>query len=263
VGDICPLAAYHQKDDPAGFTRDGFSQEREMADSEVPLYRKDEERSYQTRSYYQSKGDDFTNRTTGIAIALIIAIVCTIMIYVSANKKYTEATKSVEILQATQFIPAGQKLDSGMFKSINVPIQVAQNLATIAAGQFAIVPILQGQMLMKDDLAATGRGPGYVEVYVSVNVPSSACVMSGDIVDVYATGENNDPSVLLCARAEVLDVVDANAKETEQGKTSSIVSSVSSGGTAVAVGVAIPSDQAANVVGPASRKQIYLVKSAA
>jgi hypothetical protein len=202
------------------------------------------------------------NRTTGIVIALIVAIVCTLLIYVGANKKYTEASRTVKVLQATQFIPAGEKIAPGMLQAVDVPQQMAKDLATgDAAGQYTRAPVMKDQLLMQDDLGATGRDPGYVEVYVPVDVPSSALVVSGDYADVYTKAENNSPSMLLYSKAKVLDVVDSNAKETEPGKSSGVA--VGGGGTAVAIGIAVPGDQAAKIVGPASQKQIYLVKSAA
>jgi hypothetical protein len=201
------------------------------------------------------------NRATGIAIALIVAIVCTLLIYAGANKKYTEAVRTAKVLQATQFIPAGEKIAPGMLQVVDVPQQMAQDLAAgDAAGRYAKAPVMKDQLLMKDDLGATGRDPGYAEVYVPVDVPSSACVTSGDYADVYTKAANNNPSVLLYQKAEVLDVVDSNAAETQPGKSSGIVAG--GGGAAVAIGIAVPSDQAAKIVGPASQKQIYLVKSA-
>jgi hypothetical protein len=186
------------------------------------------------------------------------------MIYVSATRKYSDATRTAKVLQATQFIPAGKKVDLSVVKTVDAPQQMAQGLAgDDGMGQFTKVPVMQGQLLMEDDLGTSGRDPGYAEVYVPVDVPSSACVISGDYVDVYSKAENNIPSVLLYGKAKVLDVVDSNAKETAPGGKSSGVTAVAGSGTAAAIGIEVPNDQAVKIVGPASQKQIYLVKSAA
>lgn len=202
------------------------------------------------------------NRTAGIVIALCLAVVCALLINIGANKRYVNATKTVQVLEATRFIPAGEKVSADMVKTVGAPQQMAQYLATDAAGQYTRVPVMQNQLLMKDDLNATGKDPGYAEVYVPVDVPSSACVISGDYVDVYTKAGNNSPSILLYQKAKVLNVVDSSAKETEPGSQPAGVSAAAGSGTAVAIGIAIPSNQAIQIVGPASMKQIYLVQSA-
>jgi len=194
-------------------------------------------------------------------IALFLAVVCALLINIGANKRYINATKTVQVLETTQFIPAGEKVSTDMVQAVDVPQQMAEYLATDAAGQYTKVPVMQNQLLMKDDLNATGKDPGYAEVYVPVDIPSSACVISGDYVDVYTKAGNNSPSVLLYQKAKVLNVVDSSAEETEPGSRP-VGMTTAANGTAVAVGIEIPSNQAIQIVGPASMKQIYLVQSA-
>lgn len=211
-----------------------------------------------------SKGVDITNRNTGIVIALVLAVILTLAINISATRKYDAATKTKKVIQATQFIPAGEMITSEMVKTVELPVQVAQNLETgdIAAvtGKSAKVSIMNDQYLMVDDVGVQGRDPGCVEIYMPVNVSSSACVIPGDYVDIYQKGTQNTPGVLLCAKAKVLDTVDSKAEQIEPGKAAGPASIGSD--AAVAVGIEVPSDQAIKVVGPASQNQIYLVKSA-
>ncbi len=189
-------------------------------------------------------------------------MVCALLINIGANRRYVNATRTAQVLETTRFIPAGAKVTADMVKTVDVPQQMAEYLATDAAEQYTKVPVMQNQLLMKDDLNATGRDPGYAEVYVPVDVPSSACVISGEYVDVYTKAGNNSPSVLLYQRAKVLNVVDSSAQETEPGSKPAGVSAAAGSGTAVAIGIAIPGNQAIQIVGPASMKQIYLTQSA-
>jgi len=209
-----------------------------------------------------AEGDVYTNRTAGIVIALFLAVVCALLINIGANKRYVNATRTVQVQEATRFIPAGEKISTDMVKTVDVPQQMAEYLATGAAGQYTKVPVMQNQLLMKDDLNTTGKDTGYAEVYVPVDVPSSACAISGDYVDVYTKAGNNSPSVLLYQKAKVLNVVDSSAEETEPGSKPAGVTAAAASGTAVAIGIEIPSNQAIQIVGPASMKQIYLVQSA-
>ena len=201
------------------------------------------------------------NRKTGIIIALILAVVCTLLIVTSANRKYAAATRAVKVMKAAEFIPAGELIGPGMVEAVNVPEQMAQGLATgDVEGRSVKVPVLKGQYLLNDAVDTVGRRPGYAEIYVPVDVPGSACAMSGDYVDIYQKGDNNSPSVLLLKRAWVLHTVDSGAKQTEPGKSSG--PAAMGGGTAVAIGIEVPDDQVLKIVGPASDKKIYLVRSA-
>jgi hypothetical protein len=195
----------------------------------------------------------------------VLAVICTLAINIGANRKYSSAARTVKAIQATEFIPAGEAIDQNMVKAADVAAQMAQNLETgdIAAvvGKSVKVSIMKDQYLMQDDMDTQGRDPGSDEIYFPVNVPSSACVIPGDYVDIYQKAAQNAPSVLLYAKAEVLHTVDSNAKQTEPG-TSSGAATIGGGSAVVAVGVEVPDGQAAKIVGPASQNEIYLVKSA-
>lgn len=209
------------------------------------------------------EGVDNTNRRTGIIIALALAVILTLAINISATRKYAAVTKTIKVMQTTQFIPAGEKIDPSMVKSVDVPVQMAQGLETdiaTVAGKSVNVSILNGQYLMQDDMDTSGRDPGTVEIYVTVTVPSGAWAIPGDYVDVWQKGQQNSPGVLLYAKAKVLHTVDSNAKQTEPGK-STVTGAIGNSAT-VAVGIEVPGDQVVKVVGPASQNQIYLVRSA-
>jgi Flp pilus assembly protein CpaB len=193
-----------------------------------------------------------------------LAVILTLAINVSATRKYAAVTRTTRVIQATQFIPAGEMINAGMVKAVDVPAQVAQELVTGdvtgVIGKSVKVSIMKDQYLMNDDLDTSGRDPGTTEIYVTVTVPSGAWAMPGDYVDVWQKGQQNSPGVLLIAKAKVLHTVDSNAKQTEPGK--STVTGAMGNSAAVAVGIEVPSDQVVKVVGPASQNQIYLVRSA-
>lgn len=195
---------------------------------------------------------------------MALAVILTLAINVSATRKYAAVTRTTRVIQATQFIPAGEMINAGMVKAVDVPAQVAQELVTGdvtgVIGKSVKVSIMKDQYLMNDDLDTSGRDPGTTEIYVTVTVPSGAWAMPGDYVDVWQKGQQNSPGVLLIAKAKVLHTVDSNAKQTEPGK--STVTGAMGNSAAVAVGIEVPSDQVVKVVGPASQNQIYLVRSA-
>jgi Flp pilus assembly protein CpaB len=205
------------------------------------------------------------NRKTGIIIALVLALISTLAINVSANRKYATATKAVKAIQATQFIPAGETITSAMVKAVDVPERFAQGLATgdVAGviGKSVKVSAWKGQYLMQDALDNQGRDPGFVEVFFPVTVPSSACVLPGEYVDVYQKASNNSPSALLCQKALVLHTVDSTAKQTEPGKSTGPTAAMGNS-TVSAVGIEIPRAQAVQVVSAASQNEVYLVLSA-
>ena len=191
-------------------------------------------------------------------------MILTLAINVSATRKYAAATRTAKVIQATQFIPAGEMIDPGMVKAVDVPAQMAQDLATGdltgVVGKSVKVSIMKDQYLMNDDLDTSGRDPGTAEIYVTVTVPSGAWAIPGDYVDVYQKGAQGSPGVLLDAKARVLHTVDSSARQTEPGK--SAVAGAMGSSAAVAVGIEVPGDQVVKVVGPASQNQIYLVRSA-
>ena len=193
----------------------------------------------------------------------MLAVILALAINVSATRKYAAVTKTIKVIQATQFIPVGEKIDPSMVKSVDVPAQMAQGLETdiaAVAGKSVKVSILNDQYLMQDDMDTQGKDPGCVEVYVPVTVPGGAWALPGDYVDVWQKAGQNNPGVLLIAKVKVLHTVDSNAAQTEPGKPAG--SAVVGSGAAVAVGIEVPADQAVKVVGPASQNQIYLVQSA-
>ena len=195
----------------------------------------------------------------------MLAVILTLAINISATRKYATATRTVKAIQATQFIPAGETIDAGMVKAVNVPAQVAQELESdidAVAGKSAKVSILQGQYLMQDAVDTQGRDPGTVEIYVPVTVPSSACALPGEYVDIYQKGGNNGPSVLLCQRARVLHTVDGAARQTESGKSAGVATAAMGNSTVAAVGIEVPAAQAVKVVSAASRNEVYLALSA-
>lgn len=193
---------------------------------------------------------------------MLLAVILTLAINISATRKYAAATKAITVIKTNQFIPVGEKIDPGMVKIVDVPEQMAQGMETdmtAVVGRSVRVSVLKDQYLMQDDMDTQGKDPGCVEIFVPVNVPGGAWTMPGDYVDVWQKAGQNIPSVLLVSKVKVLHTVDSGARETAPSNPES--SPVVGSAAAVAVGIEVPDDQAVKVVGPASQNQVYLVKS--
>lgn len=198
------------------------------------------------------------NRKAGIIIALVLTVILVLAINLSANQRYAQVTKTVKILKANRFISAGERLDPGDFTEVDVPEMIANDFRVDSvAGKTVRVPLLANQYLMSDNLD-TVRDSGFTEVYVSVDVASSACAIPGNFVDIYTKSESDVPSELLYKKAKVLSTVDANGEEIEKSK--SVAAMVNN--AVSAIGLEVPDDLTQAIVSAASQKKIYLVKSA-
>lgn len=202
------------------------------------------------------------SRKAGIAMSLILALVFTFLIVGASNRKYNEATRSVEVAQAVRYIPVGTELTEDDMKAVRVVKSAAKGLASVkeALGKTAKVPMLKGQYVYRDALdTAKALRPGYVEVFVPVDLSSSACSFSGQTVNVHIVDKEGKVAPMVLENVHVLHSLTSQGQNVGE-KEGGIAGGAQSGGPA-SVGVEVPKDKAEIVVQAAAAKQIYLVRS--
>ncbi|MGB9793382.1 MAG: RcpC/CpaB family pilus assembly protein, partial [Thermacetogeniaceae bacterium] len=200
------------------------------------------------------------SRKAAIVVSLVLALVFTLLIVGASNRKYSEATQSVEVAQTTHFIPAGAELKGDDVKAVKVVKSAAKGLASVseAVGKTAKVPMLKGQYVYKDALdTAKAVRPGYVEVFVPVDISSSAFSMSGQRVNVYVVNKDTGAATVLLENVRVLHSLTSQGQNV--GEKEGGVAAAQSTEPAT-VGLEVPKDKADAVVQAAAAKQIYLVR---
>ncbi|QGP93378.1 hypothetical protein MGLY_27860 [Neomoorella glycerini] len=190
------------------------------------------------------------------------------LVTIGANARYRQASKTVNVVRAAQFITAGSEIKPEMVEKVPVPAQAASGMATAVeevAGRVATVSMVKGQYVWKDAVReGKGLKEGYVVVYVPVDLSSSAAVLAGEVVDVYAidkTAGGAPAAKLLAQGVRVLHSLGQDGVEIEPGKSGGI-SPVPASKSPVSVGLEVPKDVAAQLVQYASAKAVYLARSA-
>ncbi|WP_027365751.1 CpaB family protein [Desulfotruncus alcoholivorax] len=203
------------------------------------------------------------SKKVGIIVSLVLALVFTLLIANTSNKKYVQATQKVEIVQATEFIPIGAELNSSNTKTVEVVKSAAKGLASSkdVAGKTAKIPMVKGQYVYKDALT-TGRAlrPGYVEVIVPVDLSSSAYAMPGQLVNVHIVDKDNRAAPLVLENIRVFRCLDNQGNDVGSGGNE-LTKAATRKNEPAAVALEVPKDKAAAVVYAASAKMIYLAKS--
>lgn len=209
------------------------------------------------------------SRKAGIIISLFLALLFTMLVTLGANAKYRQMSKGVTVVRVTQFIPAGAEIKPEMLEIASVPAQAAEGMATKpeeVAGKVAAVSMLKGQYVWKDAVKeGKGLRDGFVVVYIPVDLSSSAAVLSGEAVDVYAidkTAGGAPAARLLAQGVRVLHSLNQDGTEIEPGKGGSGVSPVPASRAPASVGLEVPKEVAPQVVQYASTKAVYLARSA-
>ncbi len=207
------------------------------------------------------------SRKAGIIISLLLALLFTMLVTLGANAKYRQVSKGVTVVRAAQFIPAGAEIKPEMLETASVPAQAANGMAAKpeeVAGKVAAVSMVKGQYVWKDAVKeGKGLKDGYVLVYVPVDLSSSAAVLAGDVVDVFAVEKSSAgmSTKLLVQGVRVLHSLNQDGTEIEPGKDSG-VSPVPASRAPASVGLEVPKEVASQVVQYASAKAVYLARSA-
>lgn len=211
------------------------------------------------------------SKRAAIITSIVLALVFTLLITGAANRRYAVASRTVDVVQVTQYIPAGSVIPGKAVKTVKVPEKVAGDLVKDpdeAVGKIARVGLVEGQYVWKH---ALGEGlacqPGYVEVHVPTDLSSSACVVAGDLVDVYpvvkssAAGEPVFPGAPLAQNLRVLHSLDQGGEEIDPTKKATLTQVAAAGNNVpVSVALEVPQALAQQIVSYASKKAVYLVK---
>jgi len=199
------------------------------------------------------------SRKIGIILSLFLSLAFTFLIVVTANAKYEKAVETVTVARAAEYIPAGSEITRDMVKGAEVPRPAASGLAGVeeTVGRVAKVSMVKNQYVYKTGIEE-GKPirAGCVEVFVPVDLASSACAVPGQYVNVHKVNKDGTAPVILKG-VRVLHSLNSQGSNTEE----------SSGGLDVmrdsrpsAVGLEVPQELAEKVVFAASEKAIYLTR---
>lgn len=206
------------------------------------------------------------SKKAGIIVSLILAIVFTLGVTMAGNAKYRQVARTVDVVKAVTFIPAGQEIKQSDVAVVKVPESIAGGLVTDpqeAIGKAAKVSLLKDQFIMKDAVGGNAAQEGMVEVFIPVDMASSAAVMAGETVSIYQIDKNNTSggtAKLMYEKARVLDSLDQNGGQITPGQSDAL-SPVTANKVPVSVGIEVPKDIAPQIVQAAANKAIYLVKN--
>ncbi|ABO49484.1 SAF domain protein [Desulforamulus reducens MI-1] len=208
------------------------------------------------------------DRKKGIIISLILSLVFTGAVIFSSNTKYAAATKTVEVAAVNQYIPAGKKITKDDIKMDRVPEKMAINLVQKAddvVGKTILVSLVKDQYIWKKAIAqGEAKKEGYIQVFIPTDLPSSACVIAGEVVDIYlvSKGGIESNSGLIYKGARVLNSLDQSGNEIDPARKNEVSQMAVNGSKVpVTVGVEVPEIVAPVIVQACSKKEIYLVKS--
>ncbi|KUK11517.1 MAG: SAF domain protein [Clostridia bacterium 41_269] len=201
------------------------------------------------------------SRKISVVVSFVLALIFTLLIVVSANKKYNEAVKTVEVAQVTKYISVGDELGRSNIKSVKAQKSAAKNLASYeeAVGKTAKVSMIKGQYVYKNALASGKEArKGFVEVFVPVDLSSSAYAFPGQKVSVYIINKDTGESSLVLKGARVLHALTSQGDsigDTGGGKMAEMKSS-----QPASIGLEVPPEHAGKIVKAAAEKKVYLVR---
>lgn len=200
------------------------------------------------------------SRKVGLVISLVLALLFTLLIVGVANRKYSQATETVEALRAKEFIPAGVEVSEKNVEVVKVFKTAAEGLVSPqeAMGKAAKVSMVKGQYVYREALDVAGQlKPGHVEVLIPVDLSSSASALPGQLVNVHLVSKEGGKAPIVLENIRVTRCLDSQGKEVGSG---SAPLDVAGGGGPAAVGLEVPKDKAEAVVAAAAAKQVYLTK---
>lgn len=202
-----------------------------------------------------------------VIISIVLAIIFTFAVVRSTNVKYASLKKTVDIVKTTQYIPAGSEIMADQITTIKIPEAVNEQMnfvknAADIVGKTAKVSLVKGQMVSQDTVDNMPLRPGMLEVHVPVDISSSAAVIAGDTVDVFATEKNQQgvSTEKIYTAARVLHSFDQSGKEISPIPIGSMAGPP---GAQVPVSVALEVSENAviKIITVAAKKSIYLAKT--
>ncbi len=204
------------------------------------------------------------NRKLGIIVSLVLALVFTFLIVNTANKKFEQVSETVEVVRATQYIPAGETITTMNTEKVEVIESMANNLATPdqIKDKTALVSIIDGQLIHEDSLdTAKPLRSGHVEVFVPVDLSSSAYALAGHSVNVHIVDRETGTAPVVLKNIRVLHCFDNQAEAISEGNGNAIAKAAAGKNEPASVGLEVPIGDAEQIVHAASNKAVYLVKS--
>lgn len=203
------------------------------------------------------------SRKVGIIVSLVLALVFALLIVNAANRKYNEMAQKVQVAQAADYIPAGSEINESSLKAVEVPKYIAGGLATVqeAAGKTAKVSMVKGQYVYKEALDTAGAlRPGYVEVFVPVDLSSSAYALAGQTVNVHIVNKDSKTAPLVLENVRVLHCLDNQGGDVGSGGNA-LTEAAARKNEPASVGIEVPKDKAEMVVYAAKENMVYLTRA--
>jgi hypothetical protein len=199
-------------------------------------------------------------RKVGIAVSLVLAFVFTLMI---ARGVGQVKEQEVEVARVKEYVAAGEVLGPERLEAVKVPAGLAQGAVPVgeAAGRPVKFSLVKGQLVMREVLdQGQPLKQGCVEVYVPVDLASSALVLPGQVVNVYAVAkQQGEAPALLLEKVRVLHSVAGQGQPVGETK-SGVAAAVQEANVPAAVGLEVPADKAAVLAQAAAQKAVYLAR---
>lgn len=188
----------------------------------------------------------------------------------SSNIRYSAATKEIDVIVPSQFIPVGKVITKEDITSININEKIASSLVQNSEellGKSLSVSVTKGQYIWKNTIA-TGKPmrDGYVKVYIPTDLASSACLIAGEFADIHIVNKSMEASAneapAIYKGARVLNSLDQTGNEIDPTKRNEVTQMAQNGSKIpVSIGVEVPENIAPVIVQACSKKALYLVKS--
>lgn len=206
------------------------------------------------------------NKKIAIIVSIVLALIFTTLLVRSVNVKYADLKKNVDVVRVESFIPAGSEIRSDQVSLVKTPEVIATNMVQNldeVIGKTSRVGLVEGQYIYTGTLESGVIKPNMIEISVPVDISSSDCVVSGDVVDVFLTdkGATVTQAPVIYHGARVLHSYDQNGSEVSPVE-SDVNQIVSAPGSKIPVSVAleVTKEAAPTIVQAASKKCIYLGK---
>lgn len=197
-------------------------------------------------------------RKVGIAVSLALALLFTVLIVRAAGQ--AEGQK-VKVARAKDFVAAGEVLSPDRLEAVELPRSAAEGAASVeeASGKPVKVSLVKGQIVYREAFdEGAALKPGFVEVFVPVDLASSAMALPGQAVNVYAVAKQQGGApVLLLEKVRVLHSVASQGEAVGSAKQG-VAAAVQMANVPAAVGLEVPADKAAVVAQAAAQKAVYL-----